>query len=252
MVKWISDNLNTNFLGKKIIYFKEINSTYKFARKIIDYEKTEGTVIVAEKQTEEISPAGGVYLSIILKPKNYILKSLKINLIAQLSIFSTIKKISGIETFFRWPDEIILNNKRIAHIFSETADKFLIVGISVNTNISLKKFPQEIRETSTSLKKELGKEISNYKFLRILLEEFEKNYFLLKENEEKIFKMWKEKCYTLKKRVKIISEEKELKGEAIDIDKNGFLLIKGEDGKIKKVKKEKVILLPTLIKNENF
>jgi BirA family biotin operon repressor/biotin-[acetyl-CoA-carboxylase] ligase len=255
MVKWISDNLKTEFIGKKIFYFKEINSTNEFAKRLIDFEKKEGTVVISESQLDlkyGFFLKGGVYLSIILKPKISLLKTLKINLITQISISSTLEKLLGLESFLKWPKEIVLNNKKIAEIFPEIYHNFLILGVWINTNTNLKNIPENFRNNLTTLKKELLKEISNYRVIRAFLKEFEENYLILKEGKEKqILENWKTKNWTLQKRLKIISGKKEIRGRAIDLDEDGFLLVETKNGKIEKIKKGEIFYLPTLVRNEN-
>lgn len=262
MEKWISDNLKTKFIGRKIFYFKEIDSTNTFAKTLAEKDKEEGTVVIAEKQNAGrgrfdrvwFSPAGGIYLSIILKPEISLIRSFKITLLAGVSTSSAIEKLVGLKTFLKWPNDVLFNSRKISGILTEVYNKiFIIVGIGINTNISLNKFPEDLRGSITTVKKELGREISNYKLIRILLEEFEKNYLILKEGkDEEILKEWKEKSQTLGMRVKVISNRGEIKGRAVDLDENGFLLVELQNGRIEKIMEGDVFHLPTFVKDENY
>jgi BirA family biotin operon repressor/biotin-[acetyl-CoA-carboxylase] ligase len=99
-----------------------------------------------------------------------------------------------------------------------------------------KRFPKEIREVATSLKREVKQTISRKAFLQTLLEELEEWYeIFLKEGETAILKAWRERAQIKGRRVKVNSFGETLVGVAVDVDSDGTLIVKMEDGKEKRV-----------------
>lgn len=140
----------------------------------------EGTVVVAETQTKGrgrwgrswFSPEGGLYFSLILKPRKGLIKPLPI--LAGLSLKGAIKKVTGIASRMKLPNDILINGKKVAGILLEKRDLFLILGMGINTNIR----EEQLAELSgTSLSYITGKRINNKKLLSAFLQDFEESYF---------------------------------------------------------------------------
>jgi BirA family biotin operon repressor/biotin-[acetyl-CoA-carboxylase] ligase len=147
---------STNTLAK--------NSSYKPWTVIWAEEQGSG---YGRKKDAWLSPRGGLYFSIIL-PRIDIEDLQILNMLAAFSVAKAIKENFSIEPFIKLPNDIYLNQKKIAGILTETVVgktiKFCVMGIGVNTNIN--KFPPELENTATSLKIELGKDIDNEKILK--------------------------------------------------------------------------------------
>ena len=149
-----NNELNTKVMGNKIIHFNTIESTNDYA-KSIGYEEKEGTVIISETQTKGRGRLGrkwsskqgeGIYMSIILKPNIELNKPPFLTLIAGASIVKVLNDLEA-GALIKWPNDIILNSKKIGGILSELAiadDKvsFIVIGIGINVNN--REFPNEI------------------------------------------------------------------------------------------------------------
>ena len=236
-------DLNTEHLGKKLIYFKEIESTNEYAKKIAPQEE-EGTIIVADVQKRGYgrkfrnwkSPKGGIWMSLILKPKTTPEHIPKIVFLGAVAVVETLERF-GVKARIKWPNDVLVNEKKICGIlvegnFSEKEVYYIVLGIGINVNNSL---PQELVSTSTSLREVLGEEIPIIEVFKILVERLEHWYreFLAKK-DALILQKWREKAI-LKREVKIITEEKTLTGKALDIDEFGALILEREDGKREKI-----------------
>jgi len=103
-VKKLRECLKTAWLGKKIYYFTEVDSTNKFAKKLAKQGVEEGAIVIAETQTSGRgrlgrrweSPKGGIWLSILLKPKLRLKETVKINLLAAVAVAKAIRENLGL------------------------------------------------------------------------------------------------------------------------------------------------------------
>ena len=166
--------------GKKVYRYSSLSSTMEKARELAEKGEEEGTVVVAETQNKGrgrwgrdwFSPQGGLYFSLILRPKKKLIKPLPI--LAGLSLKKAIKKITKLESRMKLPNDILVNGKKVAGILMEKTDSFLILGMGINTNTK----EEELTEFSgTSLAHLTGKKIDNKKLLSMFLRDFEKSYF---------------------------------------------------------------------------
>ena len=249
-----SNGLKTKNIGKKSIYhYDSIDSTNDKAYELAEGGEPEGTLVIAEAQTKGkgrigrkwLSPrAGGVYVSLILRPDTETDEVPAVTLIAALSIIRAIKKTCGLEAKMKWPNDIFISGKKVCGILAEMKAQpdrvdFLVLGIGINVNTSGKKLPPE----GTSLKSEAGSSVSRSELLRNVLLEIEKDYtkfrkegFAALRDECKKFSM------VIGENVKIDEHNRQVKGLAVDIDEKGALAIKLKDGSIKRVFSGDVIL----------
>jgi len=248
----IKNNLSTSYIGEKIYYFTELESTNIIAKEkaLLKKEKiAEGTIIIAEKQVggkgrlgrEWFSPAGGIWLSIILYPQLSPSYIPRITLTTAVAVVKTIEKVGRIKALIKWPNDILIKGKKLCGILAEMNAEldlinWVVVGIGINVNINQEEFPEDIRDNSISLKEVLGKEISRVKLIQIFLKEFEKYYEKLKRKEfPSILEEWKLYSHTLGKKIKIHIGEKIISGKVIDINEEGALILEKENGKLVKI-----------------
>ena len=163
-------NANTEKIGKKIEYFKEISSTHKYAKEIATQADNDGKLIIAEHQTAGIGTNGktwytgeskNIAMTIILKPKCKIseLKGLTIEIAKCMQ--RAIYDLYGYRLKIKEPNDLILNNKKICGILTEIntmSEKINYLLISLGFNVNENEFSEETKNIATSLKKEFGKE----------------------------------------------------------------------------------------------
>ena len=242
----ISENLKTKFIGRKIFYYDTIASTMDRAIDLGMGNAPQGTIVIAETQTKGrgrlrrswVSPRyKGIYFSLILKPKISPNQAPILTLLAAVSVCEAIKEISGLDVKIKWPNDILINHKKLGGILTElNAEmdeiRFVVIGIGLNINNDRR----SLIKGATSLKEEIKEELGRAKLLRKLLEKLEDNYRDLAERSHRgIIEKWRCLSSTLGKRVKIISHRKQLQGVAIDIDIDGGLLLRDDSGLIQKV-----------------
>jgi len=245
----IKEELLTKLIGKTIHYFSEVSSTNDLAKEIAAIGAKEGTVIVAETQTcgkgrlgrKWASPRGGIWLSTILRPKLSAKDVPKLTLMTSLVVAKTISQLFNLKTEVKWPNDVLVNAKKVCGILTEAntggdITNFVVVGIGINANVELDSLPKHVRENATSLKHELKREIDRERFLRVLLEKMEHYYVMLAEGKFNVMlEKWKGLCSFLGSYVEVTSFEEKIEGWAIDVDENGALIIRLQDGTLRKV-----------------
>jgi BirA family biotin operon repressor/biotin-[acetyl-CoA-carboxylase] ligase len=246
----LTSDLDTKFMGKRIVYYEEVTSTQEMAEKLARNGAVEGTVAIAEQQTGgrgrkgriwTSPPQGGIYMSFILRPNLRPAYVIQIPLIAGVALAKTIQKILPLHANIKWPNDIYIGNKKVAGILTEMnseLDKvnYIILGIGINVNTQLDSLQEEVRSKTTSLVAEYGQSVSRASIIRQFFIEFERIYhrFLI-SGFSTIRHQWKMLTNTLGYRVKVYDDTTEIFGTALDIDEEGFLLIKKDDGTIEKI-----------------
>lgn len=235
--------LDTKIIGKKILFFKEVDSTNNRAKQIALEEK-EGAVVISEKQTSGRgrrgrkweSPEGGIAISFILKPNVSPERAPQMTLISSLALVETLNKIhNGLNAKIKWPNDILLSGKKISGILTElSADmekiNYVVVGVGVNLNSTVENLP----ENATSLKIETKEQVSIKQFLKSFFDHYDKLYLeYLNGGIDQIIERWKKNSDTLGKKVKIIGINETYEGLAKDIDENGALILKTDKKEIK-------------------
>ncbi|MEE8637524.1 MAG: biotin--[acetyl-CoA-carboxylase] ligase [Candidatus Margulisiibacteriota bacterium] len=173
-------------IGKKIIRYKEIDSTNDEAKRLIKRGLGEGTLIVSGSQTKGkgkpgsawFSPAEvGAYLSAILRPFKNPKDIASITILGARAVVTAVEKLSGLKAEIKLPNDLILHGKKLGGILVERmASGHLIIGMGVNVNNRAGSFPPEIRKTATSLKIESGRDFDLEEFLNRLISELNKEY----------------------------------------------------------------------------
>jgi len=252
----IGYKLKTTLFDKNIYHFDEIGSTNDVANGAALKGAPEGTLFVAEKQVKGkgrlgrrwVSPSGGIWFSMILRPEISPIDASKITILAGVAAAKAIEVETGLKVQLKWPNDILVDGKKVAGILTEMsaeADKinFVVVGLGINVNFDTRVFPEELRDKVTTLKDELGAEVDRVILLKTVLKEFEKVYFSLKEDGfKKVLLEWKNICGMLGKRVKISTLDGEIEGKALDIDEHGGLLLKLFSGEMRTIYSGDVVI----------
>jgi len=245
----IQRGLSTNYIGKEIYYFPELKSTNIIAKEKALHRAegiNEGTLIIAERQTagkgrlgrKWFSPERGIWLSIILYPQLSPSYISRITLMTAVAAVKAIDICTQIKSQIKWPNDILINEKKVCGILTEMSAEldiinWVVVGIGINANIDHRDFPEDIQENTISLKEVSGKEILQVNLVQVFLQEFEKYYEILKRKEfSSILKEWKLYSHTLGRKIRVDMGERIITGEAVDINEEGALVLKKEDGEL--------------------
>lgn len=227
---------------KKIHFFPEITSTMDIARDFARKGCPHFTVVVAGCQNRGrgrlkrtwLSSQGGLYFTTILRPRISPVLSLRVNFAASLILAQTLNNMFDIDARVKWPNDILVDGRKISGILSEIeaeADivSFINVGIGINVNND----PTDSEPKAVSLKQLSGSEISRKRLLSDFLDNFEN--CINSKALDNIIQEWKKYTVTLNRYVKIVTHHEVLEGIAVDLDENGALTLELADGSTKKV-----------------
>jgi BirA family biotin operon repressor/biotin-[acetyl-CoA-carboxylase] ligase len=253
LLPWeISDGLQTDIIGRKIYYFDTIDSTQNFALKLSQKPHENGSLVIAERQTRGrgrlnrkwVSPKGGIWLSILLRPNFELSQTSLFPMITSLALCLAIEKILKIKPELKWPNDLTLKGGKIAGILIDAAIEsnkidYLIIGVGINFRISpskiskLVKDPRRNYEITTLVKK--NQDANPVGLIQQFLFELEQMYNNITSNSiGKIRKEWTKRSSTIGKNVTAITTTGLLKGRAIGIDETGALLLSNR-GKIQRL-----------------
>jgi BirA family biotin operon repressor/biotin-[acetyl-CoA-carboxylase] ligase len=229
-------------LEQRIHYFPEIGSTMDSARELARKGAVEGTIVIGEVQNrgrgrlsrEWLSPKGGLYFTLILRPKISPAQAPRANLMAAVAVAVTIRKTLGLGAELKWPNDVLIRGRKVCGILAEMDAEmdivnFINVGIGINVNTSVPQF----KKTATSLTDEFGSEIPRKGFLSSLLTEIDGRRALLMVPE--LLQEYKTLSATLDKKVRITSLGEEITGQAVDIDGTGALVLKMKGNSLRTV-----------------
>ena len=180
-----------------------------------------------------LSPQGNIALSISLYPDVSSLPYLI--MLASLAAARSIEAVTGLKPQIKWPNDILINGKKVCGILTESELKgsrvaYAIIGIGINVGLRPSRAP-DILAGATSLTGEAGREVLRVELVRHLLVELERLYLTLPDGES-IYKAWRDRLVTLGKRVQVESGDGILEGIAESVDRNGALQLRQADGSL--------------------
>jgi BirA family transcriptional regulator, biotin operon repressor / biotin---[acetyl-CoA-carboxylase] ligase len=248
----IHKKLHTPVIGKMMRYFEHTPSTNSVGKLMCsegDAQKLHGMVIIAEEQTGGvgrmgrawISPAGGIWITIILKPHIPIDRIFMITMAGSIAVARAIRKEFELGALIKWPNDIFIGKKKIGGLLLEMSAEadtvhYCLLGIGIDVNNPVKDFAADLQRDITSISAEVGHEVDRAMFLARILKEFENRYQLVESGEyEAITSEWKSLSATLENRVQIRTLKNTFEGDAIDIDEFGALIIRKDNGKLERV-----------------
>lgn len=240
--------LKTKYIGRSYLHFDSVDSTNTQCKRECAQNIVDGMVVTSEEQTkgrgrlgrEWTSPKStGVWVSVVLTPDISPVLAPKTTIIGAAAVYSALKAM-GIDVGIKWPNDIVIHGKKICGILTEMnaeVDRinYVIVGIGINVN--MEEFPEELREKATSLKLQTGEKVNRKELVAKVLNYIEYYYDLFKRTGsiKEVINICRNASVLLGKEVRVISGGKETVCTAIDIDDDGELVVKYEDGSIHKV-----------------
>lgn len=238
----LEQGLKTKTMGQTIYFYEETDTTNNRARELALEGASEGTLVVAEKQTAGRgrrgkvweSPLGtGIWMSLVLRPQIAPTEASVLTLLCGLATAEAIEAETGLSAGIKWPNDILINGKKAVGILTEmdcemSEVHFVIPGIGINVNTA--SFPPEIAEIATSLYLECGKTVSRRRLVHKVLERLEEHYetFLRTGSFAAMLEDYRKHCITLGKEVHVLGREPFF-AEALDITLEGELLVRRAD-----------------------
>jgi BirA family biotin operon repressor/biotin-[acetyl-CoA-carboxylase] ligase len=241
----VKDLLNTKHIGKDIIYYDTIGSTNSKAKELAERGQEHGTVVISEEQTSGRGRLGrnwvspkykGIWMSIILRPNIITENIAQITLLGAAAVQKAILEM-GIKTGIKWPNDIVLNSKKVCGILTEMSGEidhvnYLVMGIGINVNLEEEDIPLELKDMATSLKLGSGKDVDRKLLLANVLNIFEKLYneFVESGSIKEIIEICRKNSILIGREIELINKGKTSTAKAIDISDDGELVIENEQG----------------------
>ena len=170
-------------------------------------------------------------MSLVLKPQIPLAQAFRVNMAVSVAASRAIQNLYGLDTGIKWPNDLLVNERKICGILMEISAEvdrleYAVVGLGINANVDVSGFPEEWR--STSLRHELGREVSRAELIQKILQEMEEAYE--KMGSKEVYEEWRRRSVTIGRRVRITSVEGDMMGEAVDLAEDGALLLMAKGG----------------------
>ncbi|HEX3022535.1 MAG TPA: biotin--[acetyl-CoA-carboxylase] ligase [Lachnospiraceae bacterium] len=245
----ILSKVDTRRIARKVKFFDEVGSTNTVAKQFAEEQDSDGLLIVAEQQTQGKgrrgrnwdSPKGtGIFMSLILKPVLEPSNASMLTLVAALAVNEGIRKYTGLESFIKWPNDIVVNGKKVCGILTEMSTEVdyinhIVVGIGINVN--MRDFPAEIQHIASSLALESGHQIHRAELIAMIMEQFEHYYeqFLETKDLSNFMDHYNRMLINVNREVQIITTEESYLAYALGINEHGHLLVRNNEGNISQI-----------------
>lgn len=245
----IESSMNTEWAGKKVLYFDETGSTNTEAKQAAEAGAPHGTLAVADYQNMGkgrrgrmwTSPRGvGVWMSLMIRPEIHPSAASMLTLVAALAVSEGIGKTCGLETQIKWPNDIVTDGKKICGILTEMSTElecinYVVTGMGINAN--MEELPEEIKDVATSILLQTGKRVKRSQLIGAVMESYEKYYnvFMESGNMSGLLDVYNSHLANMQRSVRVLQPGSEYVGTALGINDAGELLVKTEDGAVHQV-----------------
>jgi BirA family biotin operon repressor/biotin-[acetyl-CoA-carboxylase] ligase len=240
----VKELIKTRILGRRGLYLREVTSTNDIARGLATEGANEGLIVVSELQAEGrgrrgrewTSPVGGLWFSVILRPKVHARHVAKLGLLASVAVAKAICRLYGLETSVKWPNDVLLVGKKVCGILTEGEIRdqkigYAVLGIGVNADFNVQALPVHVRQVATTLRHQLKKEIEREVLLSELLKEIEFQYNMFEEQKfDVILEDWRSLASFLGSDITVQADGEIVQGLAVGINNDGALVVRLGDG----------------------
>jgi BirA family transcriptional regulator, biotin operon repressor / biotin---[acetyl-CoA-carboxylase] ligase len=241
----IKPELGHQDIGRKIVHYFKTESTNDLALALSPREGPHGTVLLAEEQTAGRGRMGrkwhseksmGIYSSTLLRPPLAPAAAPILTLASALAVREAIRSSTGLVSDIRWPNDLILNGKKVSGILTEMnaeVDRLHSVVLGIGINVNHTSFQAELRDVATSLQIECGRPVSRLQVLVALLKELERHYhLLLDKGNAAIVERWAAaSSFAEGKRIRVRKATEEVLATTAGLDVSGALRIRRDDGR---------------------
>lgn len=245
----IQSMVRTKWAGRQVIYFDETDSTNIQARLAGEKKAAHGTLIVADRQTAGKgrrgrswdSPRGiCIYMTLLQRPVLSPVKAPMLTLVMALSVAEAVREHTGLPARIKWPNDIVLNKKKICGILTEMSTEiqdinYVVTGVGINVN--QEEFPEEIKKTATSLFIESGKRFKRSELIAAVMGRYEENYelFMKNENLSGLQERYNKLLVNIDKDVRVLEPQGAYNAHSSGINEQGELIVVTAEGEEKHV-----------------
>lgn len=236
----IKSLMHTDWVAKEVLYFDTIDSTNTKAQELAEKGYQSGTLVVADKQESGkgrrgrswVSPSGtGIFMTLMIKPDINPNNASMLTLVAALAVAKAITSVTGEEALIKWPNDIVINGKKVCGILTEMNAQFdyinhIVVGIGIN--VHNESFPEEISQMASSLTIEAGgKRFHRAQIIAETMAYFEQYYdtFLKTQDLSALVREYDKLLVNRNKSVRVLDPKEPFDGKAMGITPKGELIV---------------------------
>ena len=236
----IKSLMHTDWVAKEVLYFDTIDSTNTKAQELAEKGYPSGTLVVADKQESGkgrrgrswVSPSGtGIFMTLMIKPDINPNNASMLTLVAALAVAKAITSVTGEEAMIKWPNDIVVNGKKVCGILTEMNAQFdyinhIVVGIGIN--VHNESFPEEISQMASSLMIEAGgKRFHRAQIIAETMSYFEQYYdtFLKTQDLSALVREYDKLLVNRNKSVRVLDPKEPFDGKAMGITSKGELIV---------------------------
>ncbi len=236
----IKSLMHTDWVAKEVLYFDTIDSTNTKAQELAEKGYPSGTLVVADKQESGkgrrgrswVSPSGtGIFMTLMIKPDINPNNASMLTLVAALAVAKAITSVTGEEALIKWPNDIVVNGKKVCGILTEMNAQFdyinhIVVGIGIN--VHNESFPEEISQMASSLMIEAGgKRFHRAQIIAETMSYFEQYYdtFLKTQDLSALVREYDKLLVNRNKSVRVLDPKEPFDGKAMGITSKGELIV---------------------------
>lgn len=236
----IKSLMHTDWVAKEVLYFDTIDSTNTKAQELAEKGYQSGTLVVADKQESGkgrrgrswVSPSGtGIFMTLMIKPDINPNNASMLTLVAALAVAKAITSVTGEEALIKWPNDIVINGKKVCGILTEMNAQFdyinhIVVGIGIN--VHNESFPEEISQMASSLMIEAGgKRFHRAQIIAETMSYFEQYYdtFLKTQDLSALVREYDKLLVNRNKSVRVLDPKEPFDGKAMGITPKGELIV---------------------------
>jgi BirA family biotin operon repressor/biotin-[acetyl-CoA-carboxylase] ligase len=245
---YFSWNLHTDYVGRRLVYRPDTESTMDDARRLLDrFRLTSGAIVMAESQTEGRGRNGRSWVS---PPDVNLLFTLVLRTpdrqsqrplfyLTALAVSRAIEDLTAkhgvpLQTEFKWPNDVRINGRKVAGVLIETTESsdgglVALVGVGINVNMDASLYP-EIADIATSVASETGKPLPREELLAAFCNHFESLYEGASSGSSRPFQDWRSRLVTLGREVVASGTGAPVRGTAVDVEADGALVIETAPG----------------------
>lgn len=254
----LQDSLHTKYIGKRVMWFRNLSSTQEYARRWIVTKgilRSNGYVIISDSQRKGIgrngnkwvSPRGGIWLSVILSSALHPSKCILFSFCASLAVSEAINRCTGLNSKLKWPNDILIEGKKVSGILvnasmDSDAIEHIIVGIGVNANVKPERIETYLKDhlqpyPVTSLQEQLGLSCDTLELTRCILQALDKHYMRMEtDNSYSILDKWKERAEAIiSKSVQISHGAYLYTAKVTALEEDGSLVVMRDDNRLEKI-----------------
>jgi BirA family biotin operon repressor/biotin-[acetyl-CoA-carboxylase] ligase len=243
----IEDGLGTRVVGRYLRWHDTLPSTNDLAMRLAETHAPEGTVVVAEEQTAGrgrrgrvwVSPRGGIWCSVILRPRLPLAQIPLIGLASAVAAARAIRLTTRAAATVKWPNDVLSAGRKVAGVLTEAGPEaaWIVVGIGINANVRTSDLPRDALQPPGSLAGSARETVDRAELTRALLRELDRAYALVHgpAGPARVLRAWREMADTLGRAVRVEGQGRALAGIAEDVDDLGALLVRTPDGVLERV-----------------